>query len=325
MDKRNNVIDLFSGVFILVVIISHALMNCGLYTDSFFRWHIESYLFIFMPWFYFKAGMLYHPASSFSSLLHKQIVKLGYPYLVWNVICIIVTMPLYLYNEPISKALENIGLFLLFGNRGDVPANAVLWFLVSLFSVYMIVPLIKKNHLRWITVFAIMATLNSQLHFPWMPFCTKSLFLALFFFELGVYIGKTNITLKRVNLLMLTMVYIALVSIYPQLLNFRQGYMQHGVIPIMFVYSILAFVIIFNLTRYKLKCKPLEYIGRNSMVFYVSHIIPINVVKLHYQNYPPPVGCTGYEQLIFMVIGLFLIFAVQIFFMKHTKWLYKYD
>jgi len=57
MNQRRQDIDAVAGVMILWMVIGHLRQVCGL------EWQSPAVLYFFMPWFYYKAGMMWKEGS----------------------------------------------------------------------------------------------------------------------------------------------------------------------------------------------------------------------------------------------------------------------
>ena len=125
---RDKAIDFASGVMIINMILHH-IFNC------FSRVHypLDSVLFFFMPWFFYKSGLLVKDRAPFEEMkvsTHKLLI----PYSVYMAIGAIV-----------SFALGELDLF--HPTSGNLP----LWFLLSLFLIRVTYAVVRKSEtLAWI-------------------------------------------------------------------------------------------------------------------------------------------------------------------------------
>ena len=223
-DCRNSFIDIVSGVFVVEIIIQHLLQNANLAEGSFYSDYVIRYLSVFMPWFYFKAGMMYDHSYGIEAV-KKRSRKLLWPFFTWSAIASIIILPMALYNNDFVWWCKKIGSALYYGQG---PHNAPLWFLLSLFFVYFLIyNKIIKSSWFYITILAILAYVFNLIPFK-LPLGFSNLPLGALFFLLGekFYTSKLKLTYSQVGFL--GAFYIAMVTLSYSQFNFRWNKLIDG-------------------------------------------------------------------------------------------------
>lgn len=139
MDKyqRNNTIDVMKGIGILLVIIGHCVYFGGFIHNWIFSFH--------MPLFFIISGLFFREAS-LSVLLQKKIRRLIFPYVIFFVVGLLITLLIPEWRNKLSFSGLAIDIYL--GNPGIVNVSSV-WFLVCLFFsmliLHMVLLIEKRN------------------------------------------------------------------------------------------------------------------------------------------------------------------------------------
>lgn len=127
---RDLFLDSVAGLLIIHMIAGHccqwAHMN-DLY-DKYTSW-----LFFFMPWFFYKAGMFHRPRP-FQEELRKSFRRLIIPYIVFTIVGqLVLWLNLIIHQSfTIRTVLGPIKGIII---EGSASGNLALWFLLSLFCV----------------------------------------------------------------------------------------------------------------------------------------------------------------------------------------------
>lgn len=130
--SRNKAVDVVSALFLLEIIIDHVLTNSGC-NNTKFSYVIRMFP-TFMPWFFFKAGMMFKSPKGMSEQVRYRSKKLFYPFFVWSIIPCVIMLPLIVLNEGFVSYLKVIVSSLAFAYG---PYNTPLLFLASLFFIYV--------------------------------------------------------------------------------------------------------------------------------------------------------------------------------------------
>ena len=276
--KRLIHIDIIAGIMILRMIIGHCTYFSQQGIPFFFL------LSFYMPWFYYKSGMLFHPNNQ-ADLYKKDIYKFLRYFVVYSFIgwCI------WAVCGIVDSSLTIISCMILpmkvFFHSGCISANGALWFLLSLFLVRQIGNFIlNKTKLPPPFVsflcFAIAFLLYvvGWYNYSWW---FGNLFSGLCFFLLGYWLK--NKEQNRLLFLISTIIYLLVVFAFfadvidgfPYLYMHANN-MYSGSYLLFYPMSLAGIIMTNNLFRVlskHVRFYILQYIGRNSMNFYVTHWI----------------------------------------------------
>lgn len=279
MKKRLVGIDTVSGIMLIwMMYVVHLARISGINTP--FLHFSLSIMSCFMPWFYFKAGLLFNSDKPFKSGLKGDIMRLLIPFLIFSAIGwggIYIGGNLILGNSNLSSLIEDsLNSFLWYGAFNG---NFALWFLLSLLFV--------KFLFRGLFLLKVPLWLILSLSFLGVAFFVASHFNrflyignicnGLFFFALGVL--SKNVLLHKY------VVWVSLFCFIPQLffptyLDFRASE-KLGALPFPIIeLSCLGACILFNYfftVIYPQPVKLITYIGKNSMRYYVVHYMIISM------------------------------------------------
>jgi len=152
--NRDQSIDIVAGIMIIYMILYH------IYQWSHIKYllvdYLSHFLFMFMTWFYFKAGMFSHKEFC-KDLVNDSSKRLLKPYFIFSLIghvfwciqqsIIAETSWKTWFYEPFSQIFRN----------SSVEGNLPLWFLLSLFIVKMLHSLFLKFKISdvWLRIVSI--------------------------------------------------------------------------------------------------------------------------------------------------------------------------
>lgn len=198
--SRNVSLDWISGIMISVMIISHSYL---FYTPDwlhFIQYVVLITFFMFMPWFFFKAGMF--AKSIPTERLFKQSYKrLFYPWLIFGVLSIPISFLLVIrhpteYIEWIQSIIQCIFYDMAF------PGNLALWYLIALFACRVLMNTAFRSHQIWpyiVATFGLTVAFLLRLYdqLPWIHgMVFPSIFIGLFFYSCGYIFKKIQYTRK---------------------------------------------------------------------------------------------------------------------------------
>lgn len=275
-EKRMLYLDYARGFSMLLVIYAHILIT----QTSPVRIWIYSF---HMPIFFIITGILnYKRNKKFD--IKKQFKSLMIPYFLFSFINTILLIPLDYLNHKniINNIVYNFkNIFLLYGVKAT-------WFLPCLLIALIIFNYLKKKNLKkenlvlilFLVFFIPYIKINVDDIATYKVIC-RSLIATVFLFS-GYYIGQIvdKIEIKKIKLLLLLLGTV--------IFSFILGpvdlcYLQLSD-PIMYYISALTgsmFVLL--LFKYfddkKIKLRLLEYIGKNSLTIFGTHMIIIYYVK----------------------------------------------
>ena len=135
--KRNTIIDVMKGIGMLLVIIGHCVYFGGFIHNWIFSFH--------MPLFFILSGLFFRE-SSLPILLKKKTKSLLFPYVIFFIIGLLITLLIPAWRNKLS--FSGIAIDIYLGNPGIVNVSSV-WFLVCLFVsmllLHMVLQIKKLN------------------------------------------------------------------------------------------------------------------------------------------------------------------------------------
>lgn len=328
MENRTAWIDNAKGIAIICVILGHFGIN-NVLTSIIYTFH--------MPLFFVISGFFLNKNIENTSprdFINKKIKRLLVPYFFFSVL-------LLLFYRIISilpgfhEIYGNIDYISSFFNifielkRGYL-VRCHLWFLTSLFTSNLIIWLVCKycNVFRQrliITVLFLSALLYSELiHHTTIWFLDVSIVSCVF-----VYIGTKS--LNRSNGFTMPMsVYYILVPAYllASFLNYKNMgdvsvdmyCARYGNFFLFLISSLSGLILVIQLSK-KLKSRYLTIIGRNSLIIYCIHFIPLYIF-LYYIDKLIPINCILIPviKLFCCFITIVLVLIVKPYISKYIPW-----
>lgn len=283
--QRDTSLDIICGLLILHMILGHLVYNFdGLPESAFFKWE-EKLLFFFMPWFFFKNGMFYHPDNENKAFISRNYHRLIVPFIIWSVIGEIVRWIGVAFSEHALDIRWYIISIKTIFTEGAIVGNGPLWFLLSLFLSRILYNVFARNRISaaiLMTVSVLIPMLCWKFGFNQFRIIGHTL-LGLFYFGCGFLLRNKQrdshvIALSGVGLFITTLISHVYISMVHNAVIFGDYYI-FGVISSLFAVILVNNMIPPGATRF-LPCKILGYIGKHSMEFYVTHWVFIEVVKL---------------------------------------------
>ncbi|RSX55533.1 acyltransferase [Bifidobacterium dolichotidis] len=230
-----------------------------------------------MPLFFILSGLTFHADGSFKEFVTKRVRRLLIPYYFFSlyglgkvVLSIINPKAIdsfhgELITSPIAQIIE-----ILFGYQG-------LWFFWALFWGELVLYWIYRCCKKYLPLIAAASSLmwfycgTCNTGFAYIiklfPFFFYTVFQALAFVSIGILISDFLKSLDRVGALQMLLVSGVMFSLLSTLLLvYKQDGMQKSVPAIMAAIVGSLFVVAFSILQKKLAT--IEYIGRNTIVFY---------------------------------------------------------
>lgn len=326
--ERLAYIDIAKGVLILFLLMGHALLfikNEGI-NDNFINGfqHTRLYLWspYYMPAFFVITGFCSNFNKPFGTFLWQNFKTLKIPAMIFGTFLAIVTMASH-HTLSATGISRHVALCWI---------NSGLWFLDALFIskiLYWGIGKIIKNDILSLTscllLFAVGFTL--YLHFrPSKDFgnIEHALMLTVFLW-IGQMVKKHKESLlNKMSALLLLALYIgAALSI--SLLGTRIPFITNRIqlewlsLPIFFLMSIAGSVVIIYLCKVVGRCRPIQFIGQNSLVYYMLNTFALNIsVKLFSKYMTSHVACI---LLFIAVMALTLVILTVITKIVNTKYL----
>lgn len=285
MEKSDRILwmDFVRGLCILLVIISHSSSVMGKYgVEVYPAVNLFNKLFspYRMPTLMFLSGMLVGRSTAKPALSYVdgKFSNIYWPYLLWSLITLAATQQLSNQNL--------INIFLI--------PPTYLWYLWFLFSFYLIILIIEKLNISPIPF--IFASVIVSYFIP-NGYRAPRFFFLLAFFLLGHYIVKNGINLAGRKVIGLAGLAIAVIGAWLSASGVQLLYQVNYI----WVPAGLVTFILWSAPHYKTggAGSILEWIGRNSVIFYVVHLSTQHISLRWWTSHSEPHFWT-----LFFVMGL---------------------
>ena len=278
MQKRIAYLDLAGGIMTIWVWYFHALFPIF---DGKILDHVP-WLYFFMPWFFYKSGMMFKPKDR-NVEWHNGVKKLLKTFAVWSIIGYIAHVLWHWYIGDLTPRLAFYTPLrsLLLGS--SVPLNGAIWFIPVLFLVRQLGNyLLPRFHVLWIVILSLcMCILLQFVHIPFLPnWISVTISWGLFFFSFAYWIR--NYETNKWVVLVAAIIYG--ISVFTPI-----SIVYGGDAPLwsrLLYYPSCAFACVFfnNACRWLMSLTErfnninwhfpiLSYVGKYAMNFYVPHYI----------------------------------------------------
>ncbi len=304
--KRIEWIDILKGFAIICVILGHRKYgNNGLLSTYFVS---EVYSF-HIPLFFFASGLVFSIAKydSFKNFLIKKIKTILVPMVFFSFIQILFNFAYY--GVLLGSKNADYGINYFFNSLLGIilqirngKYEATLWFFSCLFITqcifYWVIKIFKNRTFPIIFTIGTCFVLGSvymYLGLPRLPWNADCAFIAILFLGLGYIIKNENNIMNRINKIWLIPI-LLLLNILTMYLNYNYMGKDHVDLALScigfplwyFLESIAGVWLIFIVVSKIKTCKPLSYIGKNSLVYYglvdlmvfIPDIIIFNILHL---------------------------------------------
>jgi fucose 4-O-acetylase-like acetyltransferase len=270
--KRNDSLDIISGLMILWMIIYHSFIWANNTESNVYIFFIKCFYF-FIPWFYFKSGFVCNNNYSLKIVIQKGASQLLIPMVIWTLIGYLLIIPeLIIKGYPFWKIPINPVYNLLV--YGETMGNAPLWFLLSLFLVSVTMKLMADLKLNLIIVITIsLAFLGFFLQYAniKVPLGLINYPIGMFFALSGVICNQLNMKHKitKMNLFLLAITIFMSLS-FASYVDIHHNSIRFGFYWAYIINSLLAInssIVIFGILKFKL----LAWIGKKSLTYLVLH------------------------------------------------------
>lgn len=342
-------VDFAAGIMILWMIIYHAVSPAWFFEvlDCFGRenialpegakafvnadGHLEiinpciffPYLSFFMPWFFYKSGQFFKKRSC-KELLAKDSRKLLLTFVIWSAIGYVFYLVFGAFQHSLTLRGSTYsilrGLFL----TGKAPINEPLWFLLTLFGVRFVANWLLPNQddkYRWLIVACIIIAGYVisygcyRWNHPLLPYWVANGASGLVFFVLGYglreYEDKWWLSLSCI----IVYVIYCLVE-FPMVTMMNNNPISGDYL--LWTPTALCGIVVFN-SLCKLLCKyvrlaPLEYVGKNAMIIYVTHILIVQTCNFVVQYFEIT---SYYPYMLWLYLAGYLVILPLLCYMVH--------
>lgn len=275
--SRESYIDIGAGILICWMILYHIfqwshLQHCDIYE------HVTNWLCFFMPWFFFKSGMLSSDSKDFKKEIRKGLHKLIIPFSVYSFIGQVVHSLISIDIDSLSVLRVLFAPFKTFILQGSFPGNLPLWFLPIIFCSKLLCAVVKNDKL----IIAIGVVLGGGYCFLNVDYLYYIItpFLGALFYSFGHIMKESQF--KRNIVIISFIVFVTIVLTKPSYVDFRTISVIKGSY-LLWVIASLTGCICFNnivriLDRYSYSILiPFRYVGENAIFFFSIHWIVLTI------------------------------------------------
>jgi len=292
MINRNKSFDLISGFFIIQIIVMHILQMLGMYANCEIFRIVMRISFFFMPWFYFKSGYMFNFESEFSlNYVIDKAKKLLLPFLTFFIIGYLFFIPFDFIES--KRPFYHILLYPFYqvirygsGGLGNLP----LWFLPSLFFANIIFAFLKSKNIIWLIILFPFIGYGLSYFNIELPLGLSTVVMGIFYFWFGYIFKKYEY--KNSYIVISLILYLFFVLSNYNYLDFRSNTLISGNYFVCILASCTGLIFFIQIAKKINVLKFLNYIGKNSLIYFVSHwiiiLFIINIVKLfnfEFSNY----------------------------------------
>lgn len=291
---RNYAVDMVKGLCLLHMLLLHLAIVSGAINFKGERAGLYFHLmeFFMIPFFFFS-GFFFTKKDSFSSFVLYKAKKLIIPLIFWSLISLPV---FYVYQYLTIDNIQWSEPFIMFLSIGSLSSNDALWFLFSLFFVNVIFYFVKTRigNEKFLFLFISLCFIYALIDRYYLPcyFSSSNISLGLVYFYIGHKTREINEDVLDFKYMLLALIVFVLISIFnPQWMQIVTLYQPEGLFILNLFYALAGTYILWYIFS-KLSSLPiLSYFGRNSMTFYVWHMIPLRLIwdpicKAYYPQIP---------------------------------------
>lgn len=273
---RDVYLDSIAGLLIIFMIYGHCAQMAQ-ERDNILYIYGSKCLYFFMAWFFYKSGK-FHKKNDTLTIVRKSTNRLIKPFIIYSVIGQFLHN-IYLYfvvhdSNWIHYILSPIKHIYMYE---AVEWNMPLWFLLTLFCVKIIfnvlINLISPIWCIIISLFVSCLLAQVELHTPVIIY---NLWISLFFYGLGFYLGNRTITKK---IIFVCVLFYIISIIFPSFVDIRTNRILTGHYVNWVIYCIFAVIFFNGIFSYVCKSeKFLSYIGKHSMFLFCIHWIFLEII-----------------------------------------------
>lgn len=295
----------------------HICGTCGLMDAPI---HMMPYelLYFYMAYFFFKAGIFYHPERLLNEVCVSSARRLLVPFAIFTTIGYVWFGARQMGFTPLEKEYWYWPIRQIFA-IGRVGGNGPLWFLLSLFMVRVIYQCTRGN--KWIqavliVLCAIIAIIGN--YYSIRPRTISNVALGVVFYGLGYLLRDfqydKRIGIASVCLFVAAYVWMSILGWH--LIDFSFNTTVMGIHPVWMINCVLACVALNFLGQYIyiLRLHALSWLGRNSMTFLCVHAL---VYEALYTYWLGTASMSPYMNLAIYWIGVIVVCTCMTFMFKN--------
>jgi hypothetical protein len=269
--ERTIHLDIVCGLLVLWMIFGdHLRYMSGIQTFPGYD-ILRRLFFFFMAWFFFKSGMFYCDKRTVKEVIRHDWQKLGQTYLIGCSLAIILQLVYQLLLGHLDIKTFIIRNLIDVFNHGGASWNIALWFLMSLYVVKVLFSwMISKIPAIWIAIVTVLICWWFNKMGVFRPACIGNIPLGLFFYSCGYMMKDWQYQrLPFVSALIVGGCIFSLNAVNS--FGFRINRVSSDDVYFVVIVACICNILIFNNIFKKITPPILEFIGKNSMTFYVLH------------------------------------------------------
>lgn len=324
MNMRIHYLDVTKGVLILCLMLSHlgsATRRLGIENEWFIviNFWAPFYACFFMQCFFLISGYCSSFKGSLLSFLKKQFRQIVIPWLSFEIIGQFLTALFWGNLNGLNNLL--------------IPPHTTLWFfsalLLSKIVCFICSNYIKSNYivLGSNLLLLLSALILNQFNIPNI-LAFQNAMAACFFVTLGHIIKKKGLNNRILVLGMIIYIFsilsLKIFDISIPVLDANVSNVGWVFLPIILVITISGSFACLLICKWINHCRFLEYFGKNSIIVYGLHFVPLLYIVKFYTTYIIPDGVFSMLLLAFLIYGTLLIilfFLIKLFNTKYLKWI----
>lgn len=281
--KRYTSIDSVKGFCLLHMLLLHLSIINGEISyngdGSGIYFHLMEFFMI--PFFLFS-GYFFSAKKDYKEFIAYKAKKLLIPFVFWSA----VSLPVYYISRYlITGEINLLGPFPQFIRIGSLASNGPLWFLFSLFSVNIIFYIVLRNikNERLILLFVILCFIYALVDRYYLPcfFSSSNISLGLVYFYIGYKLRgqQENVNVLSFRNFVIAVFVFVLISVFnPQWMQLVELSQSEGYFLLNMPHALSGTYILWYLFSKVPSMSIFSYFGRNSMVYYVWHMILLRFI-----------------------------------------------
>lgn len=321
--ERVHWIDVAKGILILLLLISHfvpAMNRLGIDRSPFSFWNSWNIIFtsFFMQAFLFLSGYCSNFSKSFKQFFIGIFKQLVIPFVFFEfLICSYYSQSL-LVNDIYSYWFSSNGTHLWFLNA----------LIVSKVYIYCYIHFLKTERGLLLSTILLLTIAIGMKQYGWGTdfLCIKQSLGSIFYVALG-HVCKNDSIMNRVRIIGDVFPYLLLFCFFVNIkiptfsANINISLSNLVIFLMISITGIMAFI---NICKRIHNNSLIEYVGRNTLVIYCCHFIPLLlIINFAYAQMKPIVG---YERFLFIIVVyvteiLICIGLIELFKLKPMKYL----
>ncbi len=299
----------------------HICGTCGLMDAPI---HMIPYelLYFYMAYFFFKAGIFYHPEKSIKEVCVSSAKRLLVPFAIFTAIGYVWFGAQQMVYSPQEWEYWWWPIRQIF-TIGRVEGNGPLWFLLSLFIVRVIFQTTKDN--KWLQIVVIVLCFVIAIignHYSIRPRTISNVSLGVFFYGLGYLLRDLQYD-KRVGIVSVCLfvgAYIWMSILGWHLIDFSFNTTVFGIHSIWMINCVFACTAVNYLGHFLPHLPSLSWIGRNSMSFLCVHALVNEALFVYWLELS---SMSSYVKLIICWITIIIVCSIMaiVFKNKYLSWI----